>query len=247
MSNGLRHFLGFLVGVLVTPVFAAGLAWGPHWTAGAGLDYDLAAVPGVPSWLPLVAVLAVLGLLLGLVTGSRLSPLAALLPGLVIGAAGVVETAGLPQPVPGLEGLLGVEAPGTRPWFPWGPLFVLVGTALFFSALPPSRWRRRVREEDGFYEGPYGGYGPAEDEPTEPAGRYSPPPGSAATPPEGTETTRTMSWDADGMPPRYHVPGSPEPQPPAGWNEAPRPEYRGPGEDPGYARPPRWEDRGTGP
>ncbi|MFD0777123.1 hypothetical protein ACFQZ2_24580, partial [Streptomonospora algeriensis] len=76
MSNGLRHFLGLLVGVLATPVLAAGLAWGPHWGTGAGLDYDLTAVAGLPSWLPPVGVLAVVGLLLGLLTGSRLSPLA---------------------------------------------------------------------------------------------------------------------------------------------------------------------------
>ncbi|MDT0304573.1 hypothetical protein [Streptomonospora wellingtoniae] len=230
MSNGLRHTLGLFAAVLVAPVLAAGLAWAPHWTAGAGVDYDLAAVPGVPSWAAPVGVLAVVGLLLGLVTGSRLSPLAALLPGLALVAAGVVETAGLPQPVPALEDVVTVEGAGSRPWFPWGPMFVLAGAMLVVSALPPSRWRRRVREDEdydddyGGYEDRYAGYSSAE------------PAGSGDTPPTGAESTQTMSWDADGMPPRYHVSDPRDPQAPqpgaTGWNEP---------------RPRRWEDRGTGP
>ncbi|GAA1773295.1 hypothetical protein [Streptomonospora arabica] len=236
MSNGLRHTLGLFAGVVAAPVLAAGLAWAPHWTAGAGVDYDLTAVPGAPAWAAPVGVLAVVGLLLGLVTGTRLSPLAALLPGLALLAAGVVETAGLPQPVPGLEGLLDVEGAGSRPWFAWGPAFVLAGAMLVVSALPPSRWRRRVREDRGDED--YDGYGGYEDRYSgySSAAEPAPPAGSADTPATGTESTRTMSWDADGMPPRYHVSDPRDqqaPQPGAtGWNEP---------------RPRRWEDRDTGP
>ncbi|MFD0774820.1 hypothetical protein ACFQZ2_12850, partial [Streptomonospora algeriensis] len=159
------------------------------------------------------------------------------LPGLAIGAAGLVETAELPQPVPMLGGLLTVDAAGPQPWFSWGPLFVLVGAALIVSALPPSRWRRRLREEDLDYDEPYDDYGPAAAAPS----------GRGDTPPEGTESTRTMSWDADGMPPRYHVSDPRDQQPPsagsAGWNEPRRPDTGGPS---GYSPPPRWQDRGSG-
>lgn len=230
MSNGLRHFLGLLVGILATPLLAAGLAWAPHWSAEAGLGSDLATVVPGPSWLVPVTVLALVGLLLGLLTGSRLSPLAALLPGLVIGAVGFVETAELPQPVPAVADLLTVEGPGEQPWFSWGPVFVLVGAALFISALAPSRWRRRLREEDFDYDDDhYGGYAP-------PPARS----GTGGTPPEAAESTQTMSWDADGMPPRYHVSDPQGRQPPsagsAGWND--------PHDD---TPPPRWPDRGSGP
>ncbi|QBI52457.1 hypothetical protein [Streptomonospora litoralis] len=244
MSNGLRHFLGLIVGILLTPVFAAGLAWGPHWTSGIGLGYDLAAVPGVAQWVPSVAVLAVLGLLLGLATGSRLSPLAALLPGLVLGAAGVVQTAGLPVQMPGVRDLL-QPADGLAPWFAWGPVFAVVGAALFISALPPSRWRRRIRREAD-YEGPYSGYEPAGYDDYGPRGGWREQSAeSGATPPGGVQTTQTMSWDADGMPPRYHVSDPTGPQS-AGWNEPRRSGYAGAGEETG-STPPRWEDRNTGP
>ncbi|GAA4914131.1 hypothetical protein [Streptomonospora salina] len=238
MSNGLRHFLGLLAGILAVPVLAVGLAWAPHWSAEAGLlNHDLAAVVPGPSWLVPVSVLATVGLLLGLLTGSRLSPLAALVPGLVLGAAGFAETADLPRPVPAVADLLTVDWPGEQPWFPWGPVFAVVGAALVVSALPPSRWRSR--DGDEFDDDPYDGSSTT-------AARS----GGDSAPPEGTGTTQTMSPDADGMPPRYHVsdprdrqpqqPGPPPAAGPSGWNDPHRPDAG----DPRGSPSPRWQDRG---
>ncbi|GAB3455437.1 hypothetical protein GCM10027570_36000 [Streptomonospora sediminis] len=227
MSNGLRHFLGLPIAVVVTPVFAAGLAWAPHWAQRAGSGYDPTAVPGVPPWVPLVAVLAVLGLLLGLVAGSRVSPVAALLSGLALGAAGVLETAALPMPDIATVLALRPGSGGGTPWFEWGPLFTVVGTALFCSALPPSRWRGRDRGDEAAiaYQGSYGGDRGGYEQAGAPAA-------SPATPPQGTPAT---TWDADGMPPRYHVPEPPGSGPrAAGWNDR-RP---GAGGGTGYPSPP---------
>ncbi|MDA0565950.1 hypothetical protein LG943_16750 [Streptomonospora sp. S1-112] len=262
MSNALRHVLGLLIGLLLAPVLAFGLAWAPRWPAEAGLDPGLLRVPGAPEWAVPVGVLLFLALLLGLLMGSRISPLAALVAGLALAALGALRTAAPPEALPRSGDLLTPDSPDT--WFAWGPVLLLAGAALVFSALWPSRWRGRRRRDDRAgdtgYDSDYGsgydtGYSGRADDDTRFAEGTGPGhgrhhrrddrpggPGPSGTPPQGTPTT---VWDADGMPPRYHTSGQAGSE--AGWTDPPRSAPPGGGPtDTAPSRPPRWEDSGPG-
>ncbi|MBV2367082.1 hypothetical protein [Streptomonospora nanhaiensis] len=254
MSNALRHVLGLLLGILLAPVLAFGLAWAPLWPAEAGLDPGLADIPGAPEWAVPVGALVVLGLLLGLLAGSRVSPLAALVAGLALAALGVLRTAAPPEALPRAGDLLTPDSPDV--WFAWGPALLLVGSALVFSALWPSRWRGRRRpaetggppgDDDAYTAGyrDYPDYPGPDDGPGH--GRHhrrdgAPAPGPTGTPPQGTPTA---GWDVDGMPPRHHTSGPGAAQ--AGWTDPPRAAPPGGGPtDAAPGRPPGWEDSGPG-
>ncbi|MFC4560607.1 hypothetical protein ACFO4E_01925 [Nocardiopsis mangrovi] len=204
MSNGSRHVIGFLLGIAAAPVVGLGLAWAPHWPPVYGIGVE--DIPRVPDPVAPLIALGVLAVVIGFLTGSRLSPLAAAVPGLALVALGVLDAT--PWPVPVVPGYLDPPGAGT-PWFPWEPLFILVGGLLFASALPPSRWRARYRpgpaaEEDD------AAYSPAhrfDDDPPA-AARQGPAHGAPDTPAEGTPI---RAWNADTGP------GRPAGEPP--WTE----------------------------
>ncbi|MFC3997053.1 hypothetical protein ACFOVU_14065 [Nocardiopsis sediminis] len=185
MSNGSRHLFGFLLGIAAVPVAGFGLAWAPHWPSVYGVGID--DVPRVPEAVPPLVALGVLAVVIGFLTGSRLSPLAAAVPGLALAALGVLDAT--PWPVPVVPGYL--EPPGGgAPWFPWGPLFILVGGLLFASALPPSRWRARHRpglagDDDGDDDSPYPAARRFDGDPPA-AARQGPEQRASHTPAEGT-------------------------------------------------------------
>ncbi|GAA2723211.1 hypothetical protein [Actinocorallia aurantiaca] len=134
MNNAARHVIGLVVGVLVLPALVLSLCYGIMEVSRSYREMASASPAGV------VAVVAA-GALLGVVCGSRLSPLASLLPGLALLAYGVVwmidpfvisryaldampETLGF--------GLLTMEGTG---------MFLVLGAALLVASVPPSRWR----------------------------------------------------------------------------------------------------------
>ncbi|MGW2145698.1 hypothetical protein ACWCOT_15425 [Nonomuraea bangladeshensis] len=82
MRSGVRHLLGAGAGLLATPLVAAGFAYGHVQLRVA------------PDWLPLAA-FAGAALLVGVLSGSRLSPLASLLPGLALTGLAAAELARL--------------------------------------------------------------------------------------------------------------------------------------------------------
>ncbi|MBE1585110.1 hypothetical protein ACFPOI_49570 [Nonomuraea angiospora] len=134
MSNGARHVLGVVAGLLLPPIIAAGLWYG----IGEYLLRFQSAFE--PSWLGLSAIVAS-GIAFAFLAGSRLSPIASLLGGLAFGALGVL-------PIVELRGvrvlpdhwLPNVMEQGFRTVADSGVLLFL-GVALVVVSLFPSRWR----------------------------------------------------------------------------------------------------------
>ncbi|GLZ03938.1 hypothetical protein Acsp03_14040 [Actinomadura sp. NBRC 104412] len=232
MSNGARHGIGVLVGLVVTPVVAFCLLY------GVGRMTDFFRVPALegrwPDRLIALAVLVVAAVLLGLVMGSRLSPVASLVPGVVFTAFGLLwllmpEFAGertgnmLPR---SLDFGYGVVAP-------YG-ILLLLGVALLVASMSPSRWRvagaSPARSRYGMPPAPMGPGGaappPQYGAPPVPAGQYRPAPSPHAPGP--------------AVPPPYSPPGASgppqppsdvrSPQPPPAPEPAPEPPRQGGGE-----------------
>ncbi|RNL82329.1 hypothetical protein [Halostreptopolyspora alba] len=188
-----RHLFGLLAGLLCAPLLWFGTAWAAAEVSGgvrSGDFTDGLAMPGVGA-------LMAIGVLGGLLAGSRLSPLAALLAGAVpLGFClwplldlGSFETA--------MPGWLDADSM----FHPLGPAFPVVlplGTLLLISALLPSRWRstgaapppRPVPDD----QHPHDRYpaAPAPDDPPSSAPEHGEPAG----------TTTPFQRDPSGGPPR---------------------------------------------
>jgi hypothetical protein len=137
MSNGARHALGVVAGLLLPPLTAAGLWY------GVGQTLLLSRSAFAISW-PGLGVLAASGLVLAFLAGSRLSPIASLLGGLAFTALGVVpwaETQGmrlLPDnwlPNTLAQGYETVALSG---------VMLFIGVTLLVVSAFPSRWRARA-------------------------------------------------------------------------------------------------------
>ncbi|MGW0807219.1 hypothetical protein [Nonomuraea sp. NPDC002799] len=139
MRNGVRHLIGAGVGVLAVPVIAAGVMY------GSAERYEYTLHGFVVDWIGVAAYLGT-ALVIGALAGSRLSPLASLLPGLAFGG---LVTASLVRMGLGGDHLLGfgvVPRQYFNDYLPflhtWAP--VIAGVLLAASAFP-SRWRQAVR------------------------------------------------------------------------------------------------------
>lgn len=154
MSNGARHALGVVAGLILTPLVAAGLLYG-----AAELSQTFQQRFAV-SWAGLGALVAA-AVLLAFLTGSRLSPVASLVSGLFLTAAGLLPVA---------------EVTGARPLPPgWPPhpfslgyltlgytgVLLFVGVLLLVASVFPSRWRGRR----DLPPGPAGYHDPPERDP----------------------------------------------------------------------------------
>lgn len=144
MTNGARHALGVLAGLLLPPLLAAGL-----WYGVAELSLTAQAQYRI-SWIG-VAALAASGVLLAVLLGSRLSPVASLLGGLAFTGTGVLPfveiTTGLRLLPDGL--LPGYLRTGFTTLSFTGLQF-LIGVALLAASAFPSRWRGRPREVEAY-------------------------------------------------------------------------------------------------
>ena len=173
MPNGARHILGAAIGLILTPVTAAGLMFGTErlyrGLTAFQLDDSHYRMGGL--------VLAGTALLLGVLVGSRISPLASLIPGVAFSTIGVLwllaprwtadKTIGRSADL-----LPGVLARGYRDIGPSGPLLIL-GVLLLVASLFPARWAARQRAVVG------GGSPYENDAPTQPYGQ-GPQPGQQA-------------------------------------------------------------------
>ncbi|WP_433430037.1 hypothetical protein [Nonomuraea sp. CA-141351] len=134
MSNGARHALGVLAGLLLPPLVAAGLWYG----VGEILVRSRATFQ--ISWLGL-AVVAASGLVLAFLAGSRLSPIASLLGGLAFTALGILPTVELQ----GVRVLPGQWLPATLEagfqTVAYSGVLLFLGVALLVVSMFPSRWR----------------------------------------------------------------------------------------------------------
>ncbi|MFC7099331.1 hypothetical protein ACFQQB_01835 [Nonomuraea rubra] len=156
MSNGARHALGVVAGLLLPPLVAAGLWYGVgDLTLQAQQSFRI-------SWIA-VGVLAATAIVLAFLAGSRLSPVASLLGGLAFTAIGVM---------PFVEMVSGVRLLPTdllpavfRNGFTtsaYSGLLIVVGVTLLVASLFPSRWRGPARDlaEPDEYESSWGSASP---------------------------------------------------------------------------------------
>ncbi|MFE9104636.1 hypothetical protein [Actinomadura geliboluensis] len=146
MSNGARHGLGVLVGLVVTPAIAACLMYGTNkLRLVLTLGYArFQSYHGKEMWIGAGLVLLV-GIMLGLVSGSRLSPLASLVPGALFTVVGLIWFASPRWAVlhPGPDVLprdlgLGYTTLGSL------GVFFMLGVMLLVASLAPSRWKART-------------------------------------------------------------------------------------------------------
>ncbi|GII85035.1 hypothetical protein Ssi03_30250 [Sphaerisporangium siamense] len=158
----MRHFLGLLLGVVVTAVLLAGTGWASQDAArgmasvAAGAAGAVDPVRDTKALVGLAAMLAA-GLVLGLVLAGRVSPLATFVPSMallawtVIYALDVNRALSLAPTDPALDPLIVQAGKGMQDLLARG-VFALAGIALFIPVLMPSRWVGRRDDLDDDYE-----------------------------------------------------------------------------------------------
>ncbi|WP_131760002.1 hypothetical protein [Actinomadura fibrosa] len=161
MSSGARHGIGAVIGLVATPVIAVCLLFG---TERMTRYFRYFFASGGDRW-SAAAALLVAAVVLGLVMGTRLSPLASLIPGAVFAAVGLLW---IVAPRWSLEHTTR-KLPDTldRGYQYVGPygVFLLIGVALVVASVFPSRWQART--------------------PTGAAPRFGGPPPAPMGPPQG--------------------------------------------------------------
>ncbi|RCG33401.1 hypothetical protein DQ384_02495 [Sphaerisporangium album] len=156
----MRHFLGLLLGVVVTAVLLAGAGWASQdavrgmvsVAGGTAVDpvRDTKALVGIGAML-------VVGLLFGLVVAGRVSPLATFVPSMallawtVIYALDVNRALNLAPTDAAMDPMIVQAGKGMQDLLSRG-VFALLGIALFVPVLMPSRWTGRRDDEDDEYE-----------------------------------------------------------------------------------------------
>ncbi|GAA4590888.1 hypothetical protein GCM10023194_48760 [Planotetraspora phitsanulokensis] len=151
----MRHFFGLLLGVFMTAAVLLGAGWASQEVIrGAAQNLD-------PSrdWriLTAIGVMALVGLLLAVVLVTRVSPLAAFVPSLVLLAWTVVyildvsRATGLAPTGPSVQVEVAEAGRGMLTLLSTGILGML-GVALFVPVLMPSRWAGPVRDDEEEYE-----------------------------------------------------------------------------------------------
>jgi hypothetical protein len=147
MSNGARHTWGFFAGVVLTAALGALLIFGTY-----RLQHGyVTQFHKQDKWIG-GGLIAGAAIVFALMAASRLSPVASLIGGLVLTAAGVMffvsqkTTADLINHFPFKAQrvtLAGLEDEG---------FILFAGVGLLFASFFPSRWRARVDDESAGYE-----------------------------------------------------------------------------------------------
>ncbi|MGI8328730.1 hypothetical protein ACRYCC_02125 [Actinomadura scrupuli] len=200
MPNGLRHVLGLIAGLVLAPAVAVGLFYGTERMVRA---FQVYFFHSGAQWVPL-AVLTAVGVTLGVLAGSRISPLASLVPGLLFAAVG-----GLWALTPTwMARHTARELPdsldrGYQVVGPYGVMLVL-GLLLLVASLPPSRWRAREPRHAARHTDEYGTAGQRPDRAGQPD--VFRPPGL-----QSPQDARPLSYRGQGS--AGPVPGRPGPAP----------------------------------
>ncbi|MFB9247552.1 hypothetical protein ACFFWE_04895 [Sphaerisporangium melleum] len=164
----MRHFLGLLLGVVVTGILLAGTGWASQDAARGVVNGAAAAVDPVRDTTALIGLGAMLaaGLVLGLVVAGRVSPLATFIPSMALLAWTVVylldvhRALGLVPADPSMSPEIVQAGKGMQNLLAEG-VYAMIGIALFIPVLMPSRWAGRQRDmEEGYDEesSPSGSY-----------------------------------------------------------------------------------------
>jgi hypothetical protein len=155
MTNGVRHALGLVAGLLLPPLIAAGLMYGV-----AELTFTMQRMLGF-SWLGL-GLLVLSGIALAYLAGSRLSPVASLLGGLMfvlVGSLPLLELMSRTRILP--RGFLPSMLDNGYRNLSYQGILLVIGVLLLVVSAFPSRWRG-VRPALDTSTGPYGpAYPPA--------------------------------------------------------------------------------------
>jgi hypothetical protein len=148
----MRHVIGFLLGIVVT----AALLFGTGWAAqGAVLGATTLVAPVNEG--KIMAAMAAVGLVFGLVMVARLSPLTVFVPSITLLAWTVVYVLDVPRalnlaPVASnLHEDLVRAGQGMQTLLAAG-VYLLLGIALFIPVLMPSRWAGPDRDDTDFDE-----------------------------------------------------------------------------------------------
>lgn len=147
----LRHFVGLLIGLVVTGVLLIGGGWAVQQALASTTPPG-----GQKLWIALGA-MALIGLVLGLVVAGRVSPLATFVPSMVLLAWTVVYALDMNRALSLIPSQASANqivrdaAFGDKTLLTTG-VYALLGVALFIPVLMPSRWSRRRDELDEDYE-----------------------------------------------------------------------------------------------
>jgi hypothetical protein len=225
MSNGGRHAIGAVAGLVATPLMVVALAFGferfgRFWSYGAFMGPG-----GSERWYAAPAVLFV-AVVLGLLAGTRISPLASLIPGVIYTVVGLVWVF---APRFSAEHFMDAGPDSLRRGAsfmgPYG-LFLLMGVFLLVASLPRSRWAavapRRWADAGGPRPHEFGGMAPPYGQvpgPGQAPGPHGRPPG----PPPGMpgQPQAPYQQPGPGAPPPAYSPPAYAPPPPAGPEQRP--------------------------
>ncbi|MER6811354.1 hypothetical protein ABT299_18960 [Spirillospora sp. NPDC000708] len=231
MSNGARHGIGAAVGLVATAVLTYCLTMGTYKMSMTQRYYaaTFRNYHGSELWVG-AGLLVVAAVVLGLVVGSRVSPIASLIPGVIYTAVGLLwiadaqwamqNTAKKSFPDDLTMAYLNLATFG---------VFLLLGVGLLVASVPPSRWRARAA---GAAAPRYAGPPPA------PMG---PPPGAPGAPgaPAPLGGPQAPAQDSPwGRPPQYAPPAAqPSGQPQYGRSAQPGSPSPSPSAPQGGSRP----------
>ncbi|MDF2708705.1 MAG: hypothetical protein K0R62_4357 [Nonomuraea muscovyensis] len=155
----MRHLGGLLLGLVVTAAVLVGAGWAVQQAMT-----NTQAPAGQSLWIALGA-MAVVGLVTGLVTAGRVSPLATFVPSMALLAWTVVYTLDMNRALsfvpaePSMHQIVRDAGAGAKTLLTSG-VYALLGVALFIPVLMPSRWARRDDdyEDEDYEESRQGGY-----------------------------------------------------------------------------------------
>lgn len=157
----LRHFAGLLLGLIVTGVLLVGGGWAVQQAVGSGPGAGTVA-GGQKLWIAL-GVMAAIGLLVGLVVGGRVSPLATFVPSMALLAWSVVYALDVNRalsliPTETSVHQVVLEAGRGNLTLLTTGVYALLGVAMFLPVLMPSRWASRRGDEEDYEENAEGAY-----------------------------------------------------------------------------------------
>ncbi|HVB44162.1 MAG TPA: hypothetical protein VNF47_15855 [Streptosporangiaceae bacterium] len=148
----MRHFAGIILALAASAALFFGGGWGVSQFSALAGSNGLWVSNALTNSRGLLAVVVVLGtgLLLGiLLAGSRVSPLATGLPGLVLLAWTALVVTGNAHAL-SLVPLQGSRYAAGFTFLLVRGVLALVGTAMVVPLLMPSRWQRRYRAADEY-------------------------------------------------------------------------------------------------
>jgi len=158
MSTGARHILGVLLGIVVVPAIFGALFEANERQKAVLQTFQ---TTGTDHWAEM-ACFAAVAVIIGGVSGSRISPLASLVPGLVIGGFGVLWVV---QPNNRSDTLFPAGLRASYVTFGVSGLYLVIGGALLVASLFPARWRHRFPASAGRHSVDNADYGDTPQQP----------------------------------------------------------------------------------